>query len=66
VYLAVEMLDGAEFPREPDVSTTRISVEEADTSYKRSKDDTVAEERTGYKPKPSKALAKKKAEQMQQ
>lgn len=74
VLLAIEMADGAWLPREDGLKSTQIHVAEADSSYKAHKDDTVAENRPNPKaaaaataksaPKNSRALAKKKAEEM--
>lgn len=65
VAMAINMQDGYEFPRDPDLPSGVIAVAEADHSYKRHKDDTVAEDRnTSYKGKPSKVKTKKKAEEM--
>lgn len=65
VAMAINMQDGYEFPRDPDLPTGPIAVAEADHSYKRHKDDTVAEDRNAaYKGKPSKVKTKKKAEEM--
>lgn len=70
VAMAINMQDGYEFPRDPDLPTGRITVAEADHSYKRHKedsvkDDTVVEDRNAaYKGKPSKVKTKKKAEEM--
>lgn len=66
VFLAIEMADGAWLPREDGLKSTQIHVAEADSSYKAHKDDTVAEDRSNLKTnaKNSRALAKKKAEEM--
>lgn len=62
--MAINLMDNEEFPREPGVPTSRVTVDKADSSYKRHKDDTVAEDRPDRKRKPSKAQMKKKAEEM--
>lgn len=65
--LAIEMADGAWLPREDGLKSTQIHVTEADSSFKAHKGDTVAEDRPNPKARAkgnSKALAKKKAEEM--
>lgn len=67
VVLAIEMADGAWLPREDGLKSTQIHVAEADSSFKAHKGDTVAEDRPNPKARAkgnSKALAKKKAEEM--
>lgn len=60
------MADGAWLPRESGLKSTQIQVSEADSSKKAHKDHTVAENRPNPKAKAahSRALAKKKAEEM--
>lgn len=67
VLLAIEMADGAWLPRDDGLKTAQIHVTEADSSFKATKGDTVAEDRPNPKARAkgnSKALAKKKAEEM--
>ncbi|KXT03997.1 hypothetical protein AC578_9301 [Pseudocercospora eumusae] len=62
IMLAHEML----WPRDFGQPTSTISVTEADSTYKKFDDDTVAPERGASKAKPSKAKLKRKAEEMNQ
>jgi HIV Tat-specific factor 1 len=71
VPLAIEMMDGAMFPRDPGLPTRCIAVSEADFSYKRpkqgtAKDDTGVDDRNApsTKDRASKAKSLKKAEEM--
>lgn len=61
--MAIDFMDGAVFPRDSDLATGPVSVVVADNSFKKHKDDTVAQDRV-MKAKPSKAKTKKKAEEM--
>ncbi|KAF7184964.1 Splicing factor U2AF-associated protein 2 [Pseudocercospora fuligena] len=69
VRQAVMLADGMLWPRDFGQPTSTISVIEADSTYKKSNDDTVAperQERGAPKAKPSKAKLKRKAEEMNQ
>ncbi|KAF2209296.1 hypothetical protein CERZMDRAFT_47641, partial [Cercospora zeae-maydis SCOH1-5] len=65
VGIAIDMQDGFDFPRDFGLPTGPIMVQEADESYKKTKDDSAATDRSSSKKsKPSKAQTKKKAEEM--
>ncbi|EME87425.1 uncharacterized protein MYCFIDRAFT_75283 [Pseudocercospora fijiensis CIRAD86] len=66
VRQAVMLADGMLWPRDFGQPTSTISVIEADSTYKKSNDDTVAPERGPSKARPSKAKLKRKAEEMNQ
>ncbi|KAM3415295.1 hypothetical protein BST61_g8824 [Cercospora zeina] len=65
VDIAIDMQDGFDFPRDFGLPTGPVMVQEADDSYKKTKDDTAATDKSSSKKsKPSKAQTKKKAEEM--
>lgn len=63
--MAVDYFNDTVFLRDFGLPTSTITVQKADPSYKKSKDDADAEDRSStMKAKPSKAKIKRKAEEM--